>query len=151
MLALRDRVIACWEARVRSAIAAAQALRHPMLLDTLPTFYDNICESVTPGYQRARAVSGTSIAAEHGGERARLSAYDHEALIGEYQVLRGAIADVLRDDGVDLTHAETAAIHHAIDGGIKDAVNAFTLVHSALRERFIATLTHDLRTPLTAA
>ena len=45
MLALRDRVFACWEARVRSAIAEAQALRHPMLLDTLPTFYDNICET----------------------------------------------------------------------------------------------------------
>ncbi|QNA88787.1 hypothetical protein G4G28_10275 [Massilia sp. Dwa41.01b] len=119
MLALRDRVFARWEERVRAAIGEADALRHPVLVDTLPAFYDNICEAVTPGYPRADAVAGATIAAEHGGERARLSAYDHEALIGEYQILRSVILEVLQEDGATLTLRETAAIHHAIDGGIR--------------------------------
>jgi signal transduction histidine kinase len=151
MLALRDAVFARWERRVRGDIDEARGMRHPILLDTLPAFYDNVAESVTPGYPRADAVAGTSIAAEHGGERARLSAYDHEALIGEYQILRGVIFEVLHDEGTAMKHEEIVAINNAIDGGIKDAVNAFTLVHSALRERFVAALTHDLRGPLGAA
>lgn len=148
MLALRDAVIAEWEQRVRAELPQAAALQHPILVDTLPAFYDNLAETVTLGYPRPIATSGTTLAVEHGGERARVTAYDHQALIGEYQLFRWVIFDVLYREGLQLTPAEVLAINSSIDAGIKDAVAAFALVHTGLRERFAASLTHDLRGPL---
>lgn len=151
MLELRDAVFAEWENRVRAELPQASALQHPILVDTLPAFYDNIAEAVTLDYPRPIGTSDTTLAAEHGGERARLTAYDHQALIGEYQLFRWVVFDVLYREGVRLTPMEVLAINASIDAGIKDAVSAFALVHTALRERFAAALTHDLRTPLGAA
>lgn len=150
MLALRDTVIEAWEARVRSTVNKARALAHPILIDTLPVFYNDIAEALTPGSGRLSGVDGTTTAAEHGGERARLTSYDHESLIIEYQLLRRAILDVLHADGVQLSPTEILVINDSIDAAIQEAVCAFTLVHSALRERFAAALTHDLRAPLAA-
>ncbi|MFC0252682.1 sensor histidine kinase [Massilia consociata] len=150
MLALREAVFQEWEARVRASLQPAQALSRPILVDTLPAFYDNIAQSLSADYPRASAVDGTTLAAEHGGERARITAYDHEALIGEYQVFRWAIFEVLQREGVALCAQEILAINASIDAGIKEAVAAFVLVHGALRERFAAALTHDLRGPLGA-
>ena len=151
MLALREQVFADWERAVRARVEEAAQLRHPVLIDTLPVFYDNIAESLTPGYGRQGGADGTTVAAEHGGERARVTSYDHVALIDEYQILRRCILEALARDGISLSHAEVLVIDSSIDAGIKEAVNAFTLVHQGLRERFTAALTHDLRGPLHAA
>jgi signal transduction histidine kinase len=150
MLALREQVFDTWAARVRTQVSQARALQQPILIDTLPVFYDNIAQSISPAYPRTSGVDGTTVAAEHGGERARITAYDHTALIEEYQVLRWAIFDVLQREGVALDHVETHAVHSSIDSGIQEAVEAFSLVHSGFRERFAAALTHDLRNPLAA-
>jgi len=69
-------------------------------------------------------------------------------LIDEYQILRCVILDVLHQNDVPLTHSESVAINSSIDSGIKEAVNAFLLIHAAFRERFVAALTHDLRAPV---
>jgi signal transduction histidine kinase len=151
MLALRDAVFAEWEERVRATIPDASALQHPILIDTLPAYYDNIAEAVTAAYPRLTAAGGTSLAAEHGGERARITAYDHQALISEYQIFRWVIFDVLYREGVHLEPSEVLTINASVDAAIKDAVQGFALVGSALRERFAAALAHDLRGPLTAA
>ncbi|HEX8477059.1 MAG TPA: HAMP domain-containing sensor histidine kinase [Telluria sp.] len=148
LLAVRETVLATWEARVRERVHPARALAHPLLLDTLPAFYDNIIESVDPGAPRLLAIDGTNIAIEHGGERARITQYSHAALIEEYQIFRWAVFDVLHRENVVLDRDETHAIHASIDAGIQEAVEGFTLVHSGLRERFAAALTHDLRGPL---
>lgn len=150
MLALRDDVFGAWEQRVRERIAPARAVQHPILIDTLPVFYDNIAQSISPGYPRTSAVDGTTVAAEHGGERARITAYDHNALIEEYQVFRWAIFHVLQREQVVLGADEIHTVHSSIDSGIQEAVEAFSLVHSGFRERFAAALTHDMRGPLSA-
>jgi signal transduction histidine kinase len=148
MLALRDAVIAEWERRVRELLAKADQLPHPILIDTLPEFYTNIAESLTADFPRHDAVEGSSLAAEHGGERARLTSYDQEALIREYQLFRWVIYDVLYREGVALSRTEVLAVDASIDTAIQEAVAEFALVHTTLRERFAAALTHDLRGPL---
>ena len=50
-----------------------------------------------------------------------------------------------------LTMTKYRVINASIDGSIREAVNAFALAQAALRERFIAALTHDLRNPLSNA
>lgn len=151
MLDLREYVFSVWEERVRARVSQADALRHPILVNTLPAFYDNIAESMSPLYPRTSATDGSTLAAEHGGERARITAYDHSALIEEYQILRSVIFDVFHRENIVLDHQEVHAVNTSIDGGIQEAVEAFSLVHSGFRERFAAALTHDLRGPLSAA
>lgn len=150
MLELRDEVFEEWVSQVR-LLPEAQQIHQPILINTLPVFYDNIAQAVTSDYPRQTASDGTSLAAEHGGERARMTAYSHQALISEYQMFRWAIFNVLEREAVRLSHTEYLTINASIDAGIREAVNGFTLVHNALRERFAAALTHDMRTPLSIA
>lgn len=151
MLALREVVFEEWTNRVRASSKKAETLPQPILVDTMPAFYDNIAESLTADYPRTQGVDGTNLAAEHGNERARVTAYDHETLIGEYQLFRWVVFEVLYREGVELSAAQVLTINASIDAGIKEAVSAFALVHTLLREKFAAALTHDLRGPLGAA
>lgn len=151
MLALRDTVLLEWEKRVRAAVEGAGALSHPVLIEALPVFYDKLVESVAPDFPRSSVVETTTLAMEHGGERARVTPYDPQDLIREYQLFRETIFDVLKANGVRLQDQEQRAIDAAIDAAIREAVTAFALIQSALQEQFVATLSHDLRTPLAAA
>lgn len=150
MLDLREAVFAEWEVRVRGSLDQARKLPHPILIDTLPPFYNNIAESLTLDYPRIVATRGTNLASEHGGERARITSYDHEALIEEYQLFRWVIFEVLYREGLQLSPREVLAINASIDAGIKEAVAGFAVADRMLRERFAAAITHDLRGPLGA-
>jgi signal transduction histidine kinase len=151
VLALRDTVLLEWEQRLRSAVKEARSLKHPVLINTLPSFYENIGEALTPEYPRTNGVDSASLAVEHGGERARLTNYDPQAIITEFQILRQVIFDVLKMNDIQVSHDESVIINSSIDLSLREAVNAFALVQAALRERFAAALTHDLRTPLGSA
>ncbi|WP_151637449.1 sensor histidine kinase [Noviherbaspirillum aerium] len=151
MLALREAVLQEWGQRLRATVKEAEHLPHPIMINTFPGLYDNIAEAITPGYARSPETETNTVASEHGGERARLTNYNAQAVVSEYQLLRWTIFDVLREHGVQLNSDEFAIINASIDNSIRDAVNAFALAQSALRERFVAALTHDLRNPLATA
>ena len=151
MLALREAVLAEWERKTRAALVETKEIRHPVFINTMPSFYDNIVEALTPDYPRANGVNSTTLAGEHGGERARMTNYDPEALILEYQIFRQSIFDLLEQQGVSLTAKEVLVINSSIDQAIREAVTSFSLVVAALREQFVAALAHDMRTPLSTA
>ena len=151
MLLLRDEVFAEWEKRVRGAVAQASMLGLPILIDTLPAFYDNLARSVTPDYPRINAVSSSTIATEHGGERARLTNFDPKAIILEYQLLRASLFDVLNVRGVALNDADLRVVNTSFESAIRESVSAYMFAVLALREQFTAALMHDLRGPLGAA
>ena len=152
MLELYDTVFAKWEQRVRASIKEAGALPTPVLINTLPALYANIAEALTPGYPRTSADAAvTSVGLEHGSERARLSNYDPQAIISEYQILRLTIVQVMQQNNAALNRDELLILDSSIDNTIKDAVHGFVLAQSAFREQFIASLAHDLRNPLAAA
>jgi signal transduction histidine kinase len=151
MLELRDDVLAEWVRRLRATVKEAEYLPHPILVNTFPNLYENIAKAIAPNYPRKIATETNTVASEHGGERARLTNYNAQAVISEYQLLRWAIFDVLRLNNVHLDNDEVLVIHASIDDSIREAVNTFALAQAALRERFVAALTHDLRNPLAAA
>lgn len=151
MQELRDEVLAEWIARLRHSVKEAEHLSEPILINTFPALYDNLAEAISPDYPRATASEGSTSAYEHGGERARLTNYNAQSVISEYQLLRWAIIDVLRLHDVNLNIDEIYIINSSIDTAIRESVNAFALAQSALRERFVAALTHDLRSPLATA
>lgn len=148
MLALRDQVIDAWRQAARETLCKAGELPDPILQNTLPTFYEHLARLLTQEFYQASGVDVAVIAQEHGGERARLSGYDTTTLIREYQLFRQVLFRMLHQGGVQLTHEQREAIATSIDSAIRESVTAFALIQSALREQFIAALTHDLRTPL---
>lgn len=151
MLDLKEAVLQEWEIRVRSAFKEARELREPIFINTIPPFYDNIVQAVTPSYPRANATEGTTLAYAHGSERARLTDYDPAILMLEYQMFKAALLHVLQKNSVQLSSEELLVINSSIDEAIREAVMAFSASISAMREQFIAALTHDMRTPLNTA
>jgi signal transduction histidine kinase len=151
MLELREEVLLEWGKRLRQTVKEAEKLPQPILINTLPALYRNLAEAITPGYPRATADEGNTVATEHGGERARLTNYNAHSVISEYQILRWTIFDVLKLNGIQLNDDEFFLINVSVDGSIREAVNAFALAQAALHEGFIAALTHDLRNPLSNA
>lgn len=151
MLQLRDTVLTEWVGRLRATVKAAEKLPNPILINTFPELYDNIAQAITPGYPRKTADDGNTVASEHGGERARLTSYNAQGVVTEYQLLRWTIFDVLRNSNIQLSNDEFTAINLSIDHCIRDSIDAFALTQAALRESFVAALTHDLRNPLATA
>jgi len=150
MLELRDEVLALWSERVRSDVEQAGALKEPVLFNTMPAFYANLAEAITPSYPRSDAIAGTSIAIEHGDERARLTNYNPQGIVAEYQLLRSVLLDVMERHGVSLDNAQLQVINASIEGAIRQSVTAYVVAVAALREQIIASLMHDFRSPLGA-
>lgn len=152
MLELEDVVLTEWEKRVRISIKEASSLTHPVIIDTLPALYHNLVEALTPDYPRTSAAAATpAVASEHGGERARLTSYQAQNVIAEYQLLRSTIIDVLKQNNVRISDEQMQIISTAIDACIREAATAFTMAQAVFQERFVATLAHDLRNPLASA
>lgn len=151
MLELREEVLSEWAERVRQTVKEAGQLPQPILIDTFPALYDTIAEAITPGHRRKGGDESNTVSTEHGGERARLTNYNMHSVISEYQILKGAIFDVLKANGVQLTDREAHLISIYIDDSIRESVKAFNLAQTVLREKFYAALTHDLRNPLSNA
>lgn len=151
MLELRDAVLSEWCTRMRASISKATVLADPILINTMPVVYANIAEALTPNYScTSNGILETTVASEHGNERARLTNYDLSTVISEYQVLRSAIFDVLAENDLHLSVSDMRLVNMTLDATIKESATAFALVQSAFRERFVATLAHDLRSPLGA-
>ena len=148
VLEVRDEVFADWETRVREGVAGAEDVSHPVLLDTLPMFYGNIVEALSPGLARDNAAGDTTAAAGHGGERARTTDYRAVEVVHEYYLLRDSLLAVCARHAIVFTSDELGVITRSFDQAILDSVEEFTSIHSAFRERIASTLTHDMRTPL---
>lgn len=148
ILAIREDVFAEWERRVRQEVKGAATILRPILINTLPVFYDNIAQSLTPDYPREVATSSNTIASAHGGERARMTSYGVEQVIHEYQLFREALAANAERKGIEFGHADWRVINASIDAAVRESVRQFTEMHEGFRHQVAASLTHDMRTPL---
>ncbi|NVM74849.1 signal transduction histidine kinase [Duganella sp. SG902] len=148
VLAMRDAVFAEWERQVRLLIKGAQHVLHPILLNTLPIFYDNIAEALTPNHPRSNGTSNNDVAAAHGNERARMTSYEPEQIVHEYQLFRDAFSQVADERGVTLTRTEWGIVNNSIDLAVRESIKKFTSMHDSFRQKMAASLSHDMRTPL---
>jgi signal transduction histidine kinase len=145
---LQDEVLTEWTENVRAHVNRAEGLATPVLINTLPMFYKHLAALSTPGqvtYDRS------TLALEHGGERARMTSIDVQGIAHEYQLFRRVLFEVWARAGIVVGPEETARINAAIDDAIRDSISGFVLRETSYREQFFATLTHDLRTPLGTA
>lgn len=146
-LSLQDDVIDHWERAVRVAVEGADAIPSPVLTDTLPAFYTNIAEALSPEHPREDATSDNNAAAAHGEERARMTRLRVDQIAQEYQIFRDSIRAVAAGR-IDLDSMDWAVIDQSLNRATVEAIRAFMAVTEELRSRAAATLTHDMRTPL---
>jgi len=151
MLAVRGEVLQAWMDGVRATVPQARELPLPILSNTLPAYFDTLVALLTPGHAARVFNDLGAVASEHGGERARLTEYDATAVIHELQIFRDILFSELARHGVVLEAGEQAILSAHIDATIRESANAFTVVQAALREQFVASMAHDLRTPLSTA
>ncbi|AQR69508.1 hypothetical protein BZG29_15055 [Janthinobacterium sp. LM6] len=148
IFAMRDAVLEAWEQRVRASVRGADQLLTPILINTLPAFFDNLAEALTPGHPRDNAASNSNVPAVHGNERARMTNYGPEQVIQEYQIFRDCFAATAHESGITLRSKDWQVINKSIDVGIRESIREFTSMHESLRRRVAAGLSHDMRNPL---
>lgn len=148
LLALREKFMDEWTAAIRADVERANQLLPPILINTLPTLYDNLVQALAPDYPRGDAVEGTSIAAAHGEERARMTNFLPHELIAEYQIFKRVFLRMVERERVPLTPQQIAQVHASVDVAVRQAIAAYTEAQERSRHGYVATLAHDLRTPL---
>lgn len=150
VLACKERILTRWVERLRREVPAATDELEPTLINTFPALLRNLSEALTPEHPRRIATQGSTIAQEHGGERVRLTRFRLNDVLLEYKLLREVLVEVLEQTS-PLTPEERNTLHSSLDVAILEAATAYVLVQEGFRERFVATLAHDLRGPLSAA
>ncbi len=150
LIKLREDILNEWSKQCREQIADSKELEHPVLIDTIPSFIDNLAEALSYEHPRSTATDFSTVAQEHGGERARLTRYSPDKLLIEYELLREVIVEKL-ETKVRLQDRERRIIRKSFDRAIRESMLAFFLVHSRFREQFTASVSHDLRNPISAA
>lgn len=148
VLVMRDRVLEAWEEHVRNSVQGAERILHPVLINTMPVFYDNIAEALSPSHPRHNATSNNDIAIAHGGERARMTDYEPDHIVQEYQLFRDAFSQVADAEGVELSRDQWKIVNSSIDSAVRASIKEFTSMHDAFRDRMAASLSHDMRNPL---
>lgn len=145
---LRDEVFDEWETSVRTEVSPARQIARPILVDTLPIFYRRL---VGLAAHVSRPAENSTMAEEHGGERARVTDFDAQSVVHEFQLFRETVFKVWDRHGIELKIAEIIAINVAVDEAIRESVTGFTAAEQRFREQFFAAFAHDLRTPLGVA
>lgn len=148
LLRLRDTVLDNWTNAVQLTIPPARALYVPVLINTLPVFYDNLVQVLSSGYPRVAGDPGDNLPAAHGDERARLTQYSPRDLVREYQLFRNILIGACVADGIALQPNEHALVNEFIDSAIQEALTAYVARQNEFRERYLAALAHDIRNPL---
>lgn len=151
MLEIKEHVLNEWKKRTRAAFVDADELRDPVFVNTMSVYYDCLAEDLSPDYPRGMAIPSSTLASDHGRDRARLTNYSLKEVVHEYQIFRAVLIDRLGESGIRLNAEELRIINASIDESIREAIASFSLVVSALREQFFATLAHDMRDALSAA
>lgn len=157
--ALKDKkeaILTLWEERCLKEVKSARATGPRALRDSLPEFLDRLDEALAADHKMdAPPVAileqeAIRVGKMHGVDRACNTKYTLGEVVDEYHILRQVIFHVLERDG-PLVESARDILLDSIEEAVKNAVVEFTQAHSAIQEKFIHTLTHDLKTPISVA
>jgi len=162
-----------WERQVRSKVEGAGGFNRTALRDAIPIFLDELFARLAKEEYKptAKPDTGLQVAAEHGKQRSDLGSYTVEDVVAEYEILRRVLTAVL-EVKEPVLNEDRESIINSIFTAVRKAVSEFSLSEKdksdalevslksqllalreerELRENFVSALSHDLRTPLTAA
>ncbi|TQK10272.1 sensor histidine kinase KdpD [Herbaspirillum sp. SJZ107] len=148
LVAIRDEVVTRWLAQVKEQIPYAGNVGRRALINTLPDFYEHVVLTIVG---EEEAFDHSTIAAEHGGQRARVTRFNAGDIGHEFQLFRSAIIDTWHANGITLNLDEVGRLNNEIDLALRESLIGFSKSQDQIREQFFSALTHDMRTPLAAA
>jgi signal transduction histidine kinase len=148
---LKDRrgdLIACWGARIASAIAAAR-LPRAELLDHIPAFVDELIRALHPGAMPLPPM--TANAEEHGEQRFGLG-FDVAEVVREYGMLHECILQLAGEAELAISPREHEIVVKWLNVGIADAVGEYVKQRDLELQRqsseHLGFIAHELRNPL---
>jgi signal transduction histidine kinase len=149
LYAHREVILTTWARRVKAEVSTASQLRNPVIINTFPLFIERLAAALCQECGHETATESSTVAQEHGSERARVTRYGPEQIIQEYQILRDVVRTELRKLVV-LTEQDERVIQKSFDKAIQESMISYFHVLAHIREQLVATLTHDLRNPIGA-
>lgn len=138
-----------WEKAVLARLPPLASLERAALYDHLPEFLLGLAAWVDGDEETGRRGFRALV---EGHALQRLGhGIDLETLCAEYAVLRAVILrELLAVEGSDENRRALIRVNEGIDFGIAEAIQRYSTQRDLVRDRFVAILGHDLRTPLSA-
>ena len=149
--AFREPVLEQWRQRVMREIPAAAALETPLLVNMVPTLYDNVAQALSKDTPVAVAIAATNLATAHGRERANMTDFSPHDIIHELQIFREILFSMMTTSGLNPGKADTELIGRTIEQAARESLSGFSEADREKNVGFIASMSHDLRNPLNVA
>ncbi|MDZ4662536.1 MAG: HAMP domain-containing sensor histidine kinase [Pseudomonadota bacterium] len=152
----KEDILCLWEERCLKEVPSAGTGATLALRDSVPTYLDHLSEALSTNrrmdFKTVVAHNGeaTRIGKMHGTDRASNRSYILTEVIFEYSILRQVIFQILEKDG-PLNETQRNIIYDSLEQAVNDAAVEFSEIHADIQQKFINTLTHDLKTPIAAA
>jgi signal transduction histidine kinase len=152
----KEKILTLWEERSLKEVPAAGASPSLALRDSVPLYLDHLSEALETNRKMEfkngfdHGLDATRIGKLHGAERASNRSYVLTEVIFEYHILREVIFEILEVEGT-LSANQRNIILDSIEQAVNDAAVKFSEIHADIQEKFINTLTHDLKNPIAAA
>lgn len=161
----KQEILDRWINRVLDQIPDARKRALPIIRNSVPDLLDALADALASDDNRDIIYESD----RHGQERANYTEYTVDQIIREYRLLKETIFSVTDEQGGQLENRERDGIMYAIDQAVEQASRVFARIHTEkneqaiekaeelireletrddLRDQFIATLSHDIRTPL---
>jgi signal transduction histidine kinase len=151
-----EEIMRRWQERAEQEVLAALHQQELALRDSLPEYLAQLVNALSTVIDRTDArvkwdlSEGERVGKKHGRERAGSRNYTIDQMIFEYHILRQVICDVMGEEA-PLTPVEMEVITCSIEQAVNDAATEFSDTLRDIQEKLLATLAHDLRSPLTSA
>lgn len=159
----KEKILQAWEQRTVEEISASGKQSSLALRDSLPEYLTHLVQVLSTTVDRSEARKKaeiderTRVGKKHGRDRAQSSKYTMDQMILEYHILRQVLCDMLEEEQ-PLSTLEREVIVCSIEQAVNDAATEFNDFMTSLneelseekilRDKFVTSLTHDLRTPL---
>ncbi len=151
----KEKILCLWEERALKEVASASKATNLALRDSLPLYLDHLHDALAASRKMdVKSVikhdnEAIRIGKMHGADRAGTVSYVLNEVIFEYHILREVIFEVMEpEEALSKTHRDI--ILDSVEQAVNDAAVKFSEVHADIQQKFVNTLTHDLKTPITS-
>jgi signal transduction histidine kinase len=151
----RDELLRRWEQRVLAdpCVPDATQLPRPVLHNHVPALLLKIISRLVRhpseewGEQAGREIGSDDLGREHARYRITLH-YTLEEAMRELSHLRAALLELCDEHAVSMNHEEAILLHTTLDELMTISARELDQFAIRAREQVLATVAHDLRTPL---